>query len=148
MSAQSVLRWPQAVQNCNAPVLDLQAEPTVLNDELDEEDSGREEDLDVDEEFKRYSSASQSLSSIFTGEEEVLKVDPTQADESLLVSWRPRCARRATSTASLLVHSSTWPSSADAVPGVAPMVAHVLLGNCQPDPHQLLHCGDECSCWT
>ncbi len=58
----------------------------MFNDELDEDDAEREEELDVDEEFKRYSSASQSLSSIFTGEEEVLKVDPTQADESLLVS--------------------------------------------------------------
>ena len=91
----------------------------MFNDELDEDDADGEEELDVDEEFKRYSSASQSLSSIFTGEEEVLKVDPTQADESLLVRLRLCCVCRATSTASLLVHSSTWPSNADAVWGVA-----------------------------
>ena len=91
----------------------------MFNDELDEDGAEGEEELDVDEEFKRYSSASQSLSSIFTGEEEVLKVDPAQADESLLVSLRPWCVRRATVTDSLLVHSSIWSSNADAVRGTA-----------------------------
>ena len=100
-------------------VLHLQAEPTVFNDELDEGDAEGEEELDVDEEFKRYSSASQSLSSIFTGEEEVLKVDPAQADESLLVSFRPWCVHRAIVSDSLLVHSSIWSSNTDAVRGTA-----------------------------